>query len=66
MLRFAVLENNAVVAINRGVLDLHEMLVGPGFHAVVFELAEQPVGQSLITRGTGLVAAAGKISENEG
>lgn len=42
------------------------MLVGPGFHAIIFELAEQPVGQSLIGRGTGLVAAGGKSSEKEG
>lgn len=42
------------------------MLVAPGFHAIVFKLAEHFVGQGLVTRGTGLVAAAGKISEKGG
>lgn len=42
------------------------MLVGPGFHAIIFKLADQFVGEGLIARGTGLVAAAGKISGKGG
>lgn len=42
------------------------MLVGPGFHAKIFKLADQFVSESLISRRTGLVAAAGKFSVKGG
>lgn len=43
-------------------MDLHEMLVVPGFHAVTLKLADYFVGEGLVARGTSLVAVAGKIS----
>lgn len=42
------------------------MLIVPGFYVVIIKLVEYDVAEVVVARGTGLVAAAGKISGKKG
>ena len=61
-LNSAVLQNNFVAARSWGVMNLNEVLIGPGFHVVLFKLPHHLVCQSVIARRTSPVADAGKLT----